>query len=111
VRFVTGHLKDGSVDHDWAQFQSERETLVFYMGLVGLPIICEELQRHGRAADTPIALVERASTAEQRVITGTLATMVGLVERQQPRAPTLIIIGGVVSLHASLAWFGEGNDS
>lgn len=111
VRFVAGHLKNGKLDHDWRQFQSDKETLVFYMGLVGLPIICEELQRHGRAPDTPIALVERASTAEQRVITGTLSTMVEIVERRQPRAPTLIIIGGVVCLHARLAWFGEANES
>ena len=107
VRFVAGHLKNGSLDHDWTQFLSEKETLVFYMGLVGLPIICAELQRHGRAADTPIALVERASTAEQRVITGTLATMADIVQSQQPQAPTLIIIGSVVRLHESLAWFGE----
>ena len=111
VRFVAGHLKNGKLDHDWRQFQSDKETLVFYMGLVGLPMICEELQRHGRAPDTPIALVERASTAQQRVITGTLSTMVEIVERRQPRAPTLIIIGGVVCLHARLAWFGEANES
>jgi len=107
VRFVAGHLKNGSLDHDWTQFLSEKETLVFYMGLVGLPTICAELQRHGRAADTPIALVERASTSEQRVITGTLATMADIVQRKQPQAPTLIIIGSVVRLHESLAWFGE----
>ena len=53
VRFVAGHLRDGSLDHDWTQFLSEQETLVFYMALVGLPVICEELQRHGRSADTP----------------------------------------------------------
>lgn len=111
VRFVAGHLRDGSIDHDWREFQSEQETLVFYMGLVGLPIICEQLQRHGRAADTPIALVERASTAAQRVITGTLATMAEIVQREQPRAPTLIIVGDVVRLHADLAWFGETDTS
>jgi len=79
---------------------------VFYMGLVGLPVICEQLQAHGRASDTPIALVERASTAEQRVLVGTLATMVGIVEREQARAPTLIVVGNVVRLHDKLAWFG-----
>jgi len=108
VRFVTGHLKEGSLDFDWTQFLSERETLVFYMGLVGLPVICRELQRHGRAGDTPVALVERASTAEQRILIGTLATMMDTVERHRPRAPTLIIIGSVVRLHRHLAWFGQG---
>lgn len=108
VRFVAGHLKDGSVDHDWDDFRSESETLVFYMGLVGLPVICEQLQQHGRDPGTPIALVERASTPQQRVITGTLATMPAIVQRERPHAPTLIIVGSVVRLHESLAWFGEG---
>ena len=75
------------------------------MGLVGLPIICRELQAHGRDADTPCALVEKASTPEQRVLTGTLATMAGIVEREQPKAPTLIIVGDVAGLHQSLGWF------
>tara|TARA_R110001592_G_scaffold38609_1_gene127224 strand:+ start:62249 stop:63643 length:1395 start_codon:yes stop_codon:yes gene_type:complete len=107
VRFVAGHLKDGTVDHNWEDFRSETETLVFYMGLLGLPVICEQLQRHGRSGQTPVALVERASTPDQRVITGTLATMVDIVAREQPRAPTLIIVGEVVRLHDKLAWFGE----
>ena len=111
VRFVAGHLRDGTVDHAWQDFQSDTETLVFYMGLLGLPVICEQLQHYGRSADTPIALVERASTPEQRVITGTLATMVATVEREKPRAPTLIIVGNVVRLHHTLAWFGEEPDA
>jgi uroporphyrin-III C-methyltransferase/precorrin-2 dehydrogenase/sirohydrochlorin ferrochelatase len=107
VRFVTGHLRDGSVNLPWAQYQSEAETLVFYMGLVGLPVICEQLVAHGRSPDTPVALVERATSPEQRVLIGTLETMTELVAREQPRAPTLIIVGTVVSLHSGLAWFGE----
>jgi uroporphyrin-III C-methyltransferase/precorrin-2 dehydrogenase/sirohydrochlorin ferrochelatase len=107
VRFVTGHLKDGSTDHDWSQFQSVTETLVFYMGLVGLPVICEQLQNCGRSPDTPIALVERGTLIEQRVLVGTLSTMVALVALEKPRAPTLIIVGDVVQLHEKLNWFGE----
>lgn len=107
VRFVTGHLKDGQLDHDWQQFRSPAETLVFYMALQGLPIICEQLLTSaGRAADTPVALVERASTPDQRVLIGTLATMPGIVEEQRPRAPTLVVVGDVVKLHGDLAWFG-----
>jgi len=111
VRFVTGHLKDGTLDHDWGDFQSDKETLVFYMGLIGLPLICQQLQQHGRHADTPIALVERATTPDQRVLTGTLSTMAGIVQRERPRAPTLIIVGDVVRLHDRLSWFGEGRDA
>jgi uroporphyrin-III C-methyltransferase/precorrin-2 dehydrogenase/sirohydrochlorin ferrochelatase len=107
VRFVAGYLKGDKVEHDWSAFQSTTETLVFYMGLLGLPVICEQLQAHGRSPDTPVALVERGTLLEQRVLLGTLATMVDVVEREQPTAPTLIIVGDVVRLHEELAWFGE----
>ncbi len=107
VRFVAGYLKGDKVEHDWSTFQSTTETLVFYMGLLGLPLICEQLQAHGRAPDTPVALVERGTLLEQRVLLGTLATMVDVVQREQPTAPTLIIVGDVVRLHEDLAWFGE----
>ena len=107
VRFVAGYLKGDKVEHDWSVFQSTTETLVFYMGLIGLPVICEQLQAHGRSPDTPVALVERGTMLEQRVLLGTLATMVDVVEREKPTAPTLIIVGDVVRLHEDLAWFGE----
>ncbi len=108
VRFLTGHTRNGEVDLDWKQLCTENETLVFYMGLGGLPIICRELQAHGRSADTPIALVERATLDDQRVIVGTLATMEERVKREEPRAPTLIIVGDVVRLQGDLAWYGTG---
>ena len=106
VRFLTGHTRDGKLPHRWEEFQSPQETLVFYMGLVGLPIICEQLQAHGRHPDTPVALVEKATTPQQRVIVGTLSTMCEVVERRQPQPPTLIIIGDVVHLATQLAWRG-----
>jgi uroporphyrin-III C-methyltransferase/precorrin-2 dehydrogenase/sirohydrochlorin ferrochelatase len=107
VRFVAGHLKGDSAEYDWTQFQSPMETLVFYMGSVSLPIICGQLQAHGRSPATPIALVERGTLLDQRVIVGTLATMAHIVAEATPRAPTLIIIGDVVRLHSDLSWFGE----
>lgn len=109
VRFVAGYLKGDSVEHDWSTFQSTSETLVFYMGLLGLPVICEQLQAHGRSPDTPVAMVERGTQLEQRVLLGTLATMVDVVARAQPRGPTLIIVGDVVRLHESLSWFGKAD--
>ena len=74
---------------------------------VSQPVICEQLQAHGRAPETPVALVERGTQLEQRVITGTLATMVDIVAKAKPAAPTLIIVGDVVRLHEDLSWFGE----
>ncbi|MFT4873515.1 siroheme synthase CysG [Congregibacter sp.] len=108
VRFVTGHTKDGKLQHRWEEFLSETETLVFYMGLVGLPIICKELMAHGRSPDTAIALIERATSPSQRLLTGTLGTIESLVESAKPQPPTLIIVGKVVDLAERLRWYGSG---
>lgn len=107
VRFVTGHLKDGTIDLPWQEFVAEGQTLVFYMGLKGLPIICEQLIAYGRGKDVPIALIEKGTTPEQRVLTGTLETMADIVESQLVHAPTLIIVGEVVELNKRLSWFGQ----
>ncbi|MWV17354.1 uroporphyrinogen-III C-methyltransferase [Pseudomonas sp. L-22-4S-12] len=105
VRFVTGHLKDGSSNLPWAELSAPGQTLVFYMGLVGLPAICAELIRHGRAAETPAALVQQGTTQNQRVFTGTLANLPQLVAEHEVHAPTLVIVGEVVQLREKLAWF------
>ena len=105
VRFVTGHLKDGSSDLPWTDLVSPAQTLVFYMGLVGLPVICRELIRHGRAADTPAALIQQGTTVNQRVFTGTLADLPRLVAEHEVHAPTLVIVGEVVKLRDKLKWF------
>lgn len=106
VRFATGHLKNDSCDLPWPDFVQNNQTLVFYMGLVGLPIICRELVAHGMAADMPVALISKGTTPEQQVVTGTLTTIVQEVERSGVRAPTLVIIGQVVSLRSKLDWLG-----
>ncbi|VXC63220.1 siroheme synthase CysG [Pseudomonas sp. 9Ag] len=105
VRFVTGHLKDGSCDLPWSELVAPSQTLVFYMGLVGLPVICQQLIAHGRAADTPAALVQQGTTVNQRVFTGTLADLAERVASEQVQAPTLVIVGEVVQLREKLAWF------
>jgi len=105
VRFVTGHLKDGSCDLPWSELVAPSQTLVFYMGLVGLPVICQQLIAHGRAADTPAALVQQGTTVNQRVFTGTLANLAERVASEEVQAPTLVIIGEVVQLREKLAWF------
>ncbi|MBU2010725.1 MAG: siroheme synthase CysG, partial [Gammaproteobacteria bacterium] len=105
VRFVTGHLKDGSCDLPWAELAAPAQTLVFYMGLVGLPVICQQLIAHGRSADTPAALVQQGTTTNQRVFTGTLETLAQRIAQEQVQAPTLMIVGEVVQLREKLAWF------
>ncbi|MFY1663840.1 siroheme synthase CysG [Pseudomonas sp. Pseu.R1] len=105
VRFVTGHLKDGTSDLPWKDLVSPAQTLVFYMGLIGLPIICSELVKHGRSADTPAALIQQGTTSNQRVFTGTLANLPQLVAEHEVHAPTLVIVGEVVTLRDKLKWF------
>ncbi|OEC35947.1 uroporphyrin-III C-methyltransferase / precorrin-2 dehydrogenase / sirohydrochlorin ferrochelatase [Pseudomonas cuatrocienegasensis] len=111
VRFVTGHLKDGSCDLAWGELTAPSQTLVFYMGLVGLPMICAQLIAHGRSADTPAALIQQGTTQNQRVFTGTLANLAELVAQHDVRAPTLVIVGEVVQLREKLAWFEDAVQS
>lgn len=108
VRFITGHLKDGSTNLPWADLVAPGQTLVFYMGLVGLPEICARLIEHGRGADTPIALIQQGTTINQKVLIGTLASMPEIVRNTEIRPPTLLIVGEVVSLHEQLKWFEPG---
>jgi uroporphyrin-III C-methyltransferase/precorrin-2 dehydrogenase/sirohydrochlorin ferrochelatase len=103
--FVTGNLKDGTMNLDWEALARPRQTVVVYMGLHGLEMLCAELVKHGMPETTPIAIVQQGTTLNQRVITGTLATLPGIAEREKPQAPTLIIVGGVVTLHDKLKWF------
>ena len=104
VRFVTGHLKDGTCDLPWAELVHPQQTLVIYMGLTGLPHICKQLTQYGMAADTPIALIEKGTLPEQRVHISTLQAMPGYVQDRDISAPTLTIVGSVVSLHEKLRW-------
>ena len=99
VTLATAHLKDDSVDLDWPALAKSNQTLVFYMGLTALPVICRELQQHGLAADTQIALVQSATTAKQQVVTGTLGDIEARAAEANILPPALIIVGGVVSLY------------
>ncbi|MGI3130609.1 siroheme synthase CysG [Halopseudomonas pachastrellae] len=110
VRFVTGHLKDGSTNLPWRDLVAPGQTLVFYMGLVGLPEICSQLIAHGRGADTPIALVQQGTTVNQRVLIGSLADMPDRIANETIKPPTLLIVGEVVSLHDKLKWFSPPDD-
>ena len=105
VRFLAGHLQDGSLNLPWLDLLEKRQTLVFYMGLLGLPEICQQLIAHGRDTDTPVALVQQGTLRSQRVIVGTLTNMVQKIAAQEIHAPTIIIVGDVVKLHSKLAWY------
>ena len=103
--FVTGHLKDGTVDLNWKALAQPNQTVVFYMGLHGAPTLCKEMIAHGMPASTPVALVQKGTTPEQKTIIATLGNLVETVEKHQLQPPTLIIVGEVVSMKEKLDWF------
>ena len=96
--FVTGHLKDHSVNLDWPALARPGQTLVFYMGIAGLETIAAELQAHGLAGSTPAALVYKATLPEQQRWSCTLATLVDTARQHQVKPPALVIIGSVLEL-------------
>ena len=104
-QFVTGHLKDGSVDLDWESLVHKNQTVIIYMGLVGLRNICEKLIVHGMSENMPVALIQQGTTIDQEVLIGTLETLPDLAENETIKPPTLIIVGEVVTLHDTLSWF------
>lgn len=103
--FVTGHTRDGRLDLNWETLVQPRQTVVVYMSLTGLDVLCRELVAHGMPGDTPAALVEQGTTPGQRVVTATLTALPAEVDKASVRAPTLVIIGHVVKLQERLAWF------
>ncbi|MGL6408252.1 siroheme synthase CysG [Aeromonas veronii] len=105
VRFVTAHGKGGARDLDWPLLAKDKQTLVFYMGLSSCATIREQLLAHGKAGDTPVALIERGTQPCQRVIRGTLDELPALAVGVE--SPALIMVGSVVTLADRLAWFGE----
>lgn len=110
VTFVTGHLKDGSMNLNWEQLSQPNQTVVFYMGLRGLPVISQELIAHGVSPQMPVALIQQGTTEKQRVFTGDLSNIVALVERERPKPPTLIIVGEIVNLQDKLSWYKSPKD-
>ncbi len=102
--FVAGQLKDGTINLPWKSLAIPRQTIVCYMGLVGLAHICSSLIEAGMDNDMPAALVEQGTTPQQRVIIGNLSTLPTIVAEHAVKAPTLVIIGEVVKLHDRLAW-------
>ena len=103
--FVTGHLRNGTINLNWQELTDPQQTIVVYMGLTGVDAICRALVDHGRSAQTPAALIEQGTKPQQRVLASTLRDLPELVARSDVSAPTLLIIGGVVSLRDKLKWF------
>jgi uroporphyrin-III C-methyltransferase/precorrin-2 dehydrogenase/sirohydrochlorin ferrochelatase len=103
--FVTGHLREGTLDLNWEALVQPKQTIAIYMGLHGLDILCRAFIDHGLSPVTPMALIQQGTTPNQRVWTGTLSTLPLIIKNQTVRPPSLMIVGEVVKLHEKLAWF------
>jgi uroporphyrin-III C-methyltransferase len=102
VRYVTGHrAKDADLDLDWQSLASEETTLVVYMGASNIAEIARQLVAHGMPADLPVMAVASATTPRERRILSTLDGIAEAVDRSQPEAPVLFVIGHVVSLYGA----------
>ena len=100
---ITGHCQKDGQEADWPALAASNQTLVIYMGLISSPVIQEKLLAHGRSPNTPIALIERGTTASQRVIRGELENLARLAQGAQ--SPSLIVVGEVAALADELGWF------
>ena len=107
VVFATGHLQDNTINLNWKGLAQADQTIVFYMGLTGLATICEKLVEHGLPPSTPIAMIQSATTAKQKIVVGELSNMVAKVAEAGIQPPSLIIVGSVVSLQSKLQWFKQ----
>jgi uroporphyrin-III C-methyltransferase/precorrin-2 dehydrogenase/sirohydrochlorin ferrochelatase len=94
--FVTGHLRDAAIDLDWDALARPDQTVVVYMGLKGLHVLARRLILSGLSAATPVMVVEKGTTPQQRVVTATLATIANAVAAAKLDSPALTIIGDVV---------------
>lgn len=111
IQFVTGHCKKDGQELDWQSLAKANQTLAIYMGVIKSPHIQGELLKHGRKADTPVAIIENGTRKNQRVVTGQLGELADLIERNSIISPALLIIGEVAALHSQLAWFGKNEQT
>ncbi|NQV98525.1 MAG: uroporphyrinogen-III C-methyltransferase [Rhodospirillales bacterium] len=109
--FVTGHAKDDKLDLNWQALIQPNQTVVVYMGLISLAQVMGELIAHGADPKTLVAVVDKGTRVDQRVVTGAIGTIVDAVEKAALTGPAIIIIGSVVSLRDRLEWFADEGDT
>lgn len=107
LAFITGHEDPEKTSSriDWQALATGIGTLVFFMGVKNLPSIVEQLIRHGKPAETPIALIRWGTTTRQKTVSGTLGNIVQKVEAAGLKAPAIIVVGDVVELRETMQWF------
>ncbi|HLR79188.1 MAG TPA: uroporphyrinogen-III C-methyltransferase [Bacillota bacterium] len=103
---VTGHRRASEHDSiDWESLAQGIDTLAIYMGVGNLSYICNQLMKHGKSADTPVALVHWGTTEAQHTVTGSLTSIVEIAKKAKIKNPSMIIVGEVVHLRKKINWF------
>lgn len=104
VTFITGHedpTKEKSA-LNWDALAKLQGTLVILMGVGKLEENVKALLNHGKDPETPVAIIERGTTREQRITTGNLKNITAIAKQRKVKPPAVIVIGEVVSLHTKL---------
>jgi len=109
--FVTAHGKDGVLGLDWDVLIRPQQTVAVYMGLSTLKHLAPEIISRGASPDMPAAIIDNGTRENQRVVVGTISTLVELAEAAELKGPSIIIIGTVVTLHEKLQWFAKREES
>jgi uroporphyrin-III C-methyltransferase/precorrin-2 dehydrogenase/sirohydrochlorin ferrochelatase len=107
VRFLTGNSDEQLAQFNYSDLAAGRETLAFYMSVGRLAGLRDKLLASGVRADMPVAFIENASRAEQRVLVSTVEGMQRDAVMQKIKAPAMLIIGNVAKTAAELQWFGR----
>lgn len=107
VQFITAHVQKNGAEIEWDALVRSNNTLVFYMGLKQSSNISTQLIEHGLAADTPCVIIERGTTAKQKVFTGNISELAQMAEKAI--SPSLIVVGSVTTLHKKLDWFSPSS--
>ena len=103
--FITGHMKNGKLDLNWESLVQPGQTIAVYMGVAAVNALCLELVNHGMEPETPAAIIQQGTTSNQRTYSGTLLTLPQIVEKEEIKPPSMMIIGNVVKLRDKLSWY------
>ncbi|WP_294726038.1 uroporphyrinogen-III C-methyltransferase [uncultured Fusobacterium sp.] len=105
----TGHTMEDGTWHNFEAIAKLEGTLVFLMGIKTLPIIVSDLVKNGKDPKTPVAIIEKGATADQRVTVGTLENIIEKAKERKIVPPAITIIGEVVNLRETFKWFEDKN--
>ena len=105
----TGHTMEDGTWHNFEAIAKLEGTLVFLMGIKTLPIIVSDLVKNGKDPKTPVAIIEKGATADQRVTVGTLENIIEKSKERKIVPPAITIIGEVVNLRETFKWFEDKN--